>query len=82
MTRTQILLEAWQHKFLSTLARRQGTSLSGLIREWVDEKAAALRQSKSPDPILGIVGRVDDPADDVSENTDLYLYGPQGPSQE
>ena len=75
MTRTQILLEPWQHKFLSGLAKKRGRSLSGLIRDWVEEKAAALKSERGKDSLLGLAGIVSDRSADVSENVDSYLYG-------
>ena len=80
MTRTQILLEAWQHEFLSSLARKSGLSLSGLIRRWVEEKAAPVRGAIQADPLVKIVGAVEDPAHDVSENVGGYLYGKRDPA--
>ncbi|MBI5244429.1 MAG: hypothetical protein HY922_12245 [Elusimicrobia bacterium] len=81
MTRTQILLETWQHKFLSGLARKKGKSLSALIREWIDEKAAAFKASGSRDSLYDMVGSIEDKAADVSENVDAYLYGGKRPER-
>ena len=78
MTRTQVLLENWQHKFLAGLARKRGMSLSAFIREWVDEKAAALKGSATRDPLYDLVGSIEDAASDVSEDVDGYLYGGKG----
>lgn len=75
MTRTQILLEPWHQRFLAGLARKSGLSVSAIIRQWVEEKAAASKSGRLKDPIFGIVGMVRDSAGDVSENTDAYLYG-------
>lgn len=75
MTRTQILLEAWQHRFLAGLARKSGMSVSGLIRAWVEEKATASKVGRHDDPIFKIVGMAAGGASDVSENVDAYLYG-------
>lgn len=75
MTRTQILLEPWRHNFLAGLARKSGLSVSGLIRGWVEEKAAAVKGKSQEDPLYKIVATVHDKASDVSENVDAYLYG-------
>lgn len=79
MTRTQILLETWQHKFLAGLARRNGLSVSSLIRGWIDEKAAAAKGGARADSLYNLVGTVHDRASDVSENVDDYLYGAKSP---
>ncbi len=78
MTRTQILLEPWQHKFLCALARKSGVSLSGLIRQWVEERAASLKADRRQDSLFELAGMVCDKAGDVSENVDAYLYGRKG----
>lgn len=75
MTRTQILLESWQHRFLAGLARKSGMSVSGLIRAWVDEKASAAGGKGREDALYRMVGSVQDEASDVSEDVDAYLYG-------
>lgn len=73
MTRTQVLLDNWQHDFLAALARRKGISVSALLRGWIEEKAAGMKNQ--PDSLLGLAGIVADGAGDVSENVDDYLYG-------
>ena len=77
MTRTQVILQSWQHKFLHSLARKRGLSVSGLLREWIEEKAGSLRQP-GQDPLFNLVGMIEDRASDVSENADFYLYGDKG----
>ncbi|MBI5624536.1 MAG: hypothetical protein HY924_12220 [Elusimicrobia bacterium] len=81
MTRTQILIETWQHRFLAGLAHKRGLSLSALIREWIDEKAAAVKDAGKQDPLYDIVGMVEDGAPDVSDDPDSYLYGGKGPGR-
>ena len=81
MTRTQIIIDTWQHKFISALARKRGVSLSALLREWIDEKAAAAAGRPEQDPLLGLAGIVEDRADDVSERADDYLYGSKPPKE-
>jgi hypothetical protein len=76
MTRTQILLDDWQHKFLGALARRKGLSVSALVRGWIEEEAGGMKDRE--DPLLKLKGVVADPAGDISENTDSYLYGEKG----
>lgn len=78
MTRTQILLETWQHRFLAGLAHKRGLSLSGLIREWIDERAEAIKHAGRQDPLYDIVGMVEDKAAGVSDDPDSYLYGGKG----
>lgn len=75
MTRTQILLEPWHHKFLAELARKKGTSVSAVIRHWIEEKAAPTSGSRRLDPLFEVVGMVKDSATDVSDDPDAYLYG-------
>ncbi len=73
MTRTQILLDDWQHKFLSGLARKKGLSVSALVRRWIEELAGGVKDRE--DPLMKLAGMAEDAAADVSENTDAYLYG-------
>jgi hypothetical protein len=44
LTRTQVLLEPGQLDQLNQIAAQEGKSLSGLLREWVDQ---ALEQRRS-----------------------------------
>jgi hypothetical protein len=75
MHRTQILLDEWQYTQLKTMAERDGSSMSRLIRDavtaFLDRPArrAATRLSE-------IAGIGDDPATS-GERHDEVLYGPK-----
>lgn len=73
MHRTQILLEEWQYETLRARAEREGRSLSGLIRELLQNALAETPSStgNSLDALEG-VGE-DDEA--YGEEHDRFLYG-------
>jgi hypothetical protein len=76
MKRVQVILEAWQHDWLTEEAERQATSISALLREIVTE-AIERRQAEGwqDDPIWGIIGIAEGPDDGItSENLDQFLY--------
>jgi hypothetical protein len=76
MRRTQLLLEDWQHQWLTEEAERQDLSMSGLLRQLLTE-AIERRQAegREDDPLWGIIGIAEGPDDDItSENLDQVLY--------
>ena len=76
MKRTQIILEDWQHEWLTEEAKRQNLSMSALLRELLTE-AIERRQAEGweDDPLWGIVGMAEGPDDGItSENLDRFLY--------
>lgn len=76
MKRVQVILEAWQHSWLSEEATRQSLSLSALLRQLLTE-AIERRQALSlaHDPLLDIIGIAEGPDDGItSENLDQFLY--------
>jgi hypothetical protein len=76
MVRAQIILDDWQHEWLSEQARQHSTSMSALVRELLTE-AIERRQIGSPeeDPLWGIIGIGAGPDDGISsENLDEFLY--------
>lgn len=77
MTRTQILLDEAQYRWLTTQARRQHTSLSGLLRRLIDAQRTAQSRSRRDDPVFRLIGLARDRARDVAEHHDRYLYGPR-----
>ena len=76
MKRTQIILEDWQHEWLTEEAKRQNLSMSALLRELLTE-AIERRQAEGweDDHLWGIVGMAEGPDDGItSENLDRFLY--------
>ena len=76
MKRTQMILEDWQHEWLTEEAKRQNLSMSALLRELLTE-AIERRQAEGweDDPLWGIVGMAEGPDDGItSENLDRFLY--------
>jgi hypothetical protein len=85
MHRSQILLEQWQYEYLADEARRQGKSISELVRGWLTEWFAS-RHSGAPehDPFFDIIGIVASGDGHVAENHDQYIYTtdwPRAPSE-
>ena len=75
MTRTQILLEESQHRWLIVQARRQQKSLSQVLRELVDAQRTKFIRKRHDDPLFRLVGMGPDRVRDVAEQHDRYLYG-------
>lgn len=76
MKRVQLILEEWQHEWLSEEAENVSTSMSALLRQLLTE-AIESRQSANlaDDPLWGIIGLAEGPDDGISsENLDEYLY--------
>lgn len=76
MHRTTILLPETLKRRASKLARREGVSLSELIRSALEEKLAA-RTSWANDSLWKALEPMDFPADsptDLAANHDDYLY--------
>lgn len=76
MKRVQLILEEWQHEWLSDEAENVSTSMSALLRQLLTE-AIENRQSTTlaDDPLWEIVGVAEGPDDGISsENLDEYLY--------
>lgn len=76
MKRVQMILEEWQHEWLSEEAQRHSTTMSALLRDLI---TAAIEQRQTAtiadDPLWGIIGIGAGPDDGVtSENLDLFLY--------
>ena len=76
MKRVQVILEEWQHQWLSEEAERQTSSISALLRELLTE-AIERRQTQGweDDPLWGVIGLGEGPDDGItSENLDQFLY--------
>ena len=76
MRRVQMILEEWQHEWLSEEAQRQSTTMSALLREVI---TAAIEQRQAAtladDPLWGVIGIGSGPNDGItSENLDTFLY--------
>lgn len=75
MTRTQILLEPPQYRWLTIQAQRQHKSLSQVLRELIDQQQARPVRLRREDPLFRLIGLGADRARDVAEHHDRYLYG-------
>jgi len=82
MKRVQLILEDWQHLWLAEEAKRQGVSMSALLRELLSQGIEARQtQALQEDPLWGVIGMAAGPDDGVtSENLDAILYPPITPS--
>ncbi len=76
MKRVQMILEDWQHEWLAQEAKREGVSMSALLRELLSQAIEARQsQTLSDDPLWGIIGLAQGPDDGVtSENLDQVIY--------
>ncbi len=83
MVRAQIILEEWQHEWLSEQARQQSISISALVRQLLTE-AIERKQfgNLEDDPLWGVIGIGAGPDDGVtSEDLDTYLYRAEWPNR-
>jgi len=76
MHRTQILLEEWQYEALRARAKREGRSLSSVIREILGATLNSQRPGHQR-RLSEIQGIGEDP-DTYGEDHDKYLYGLDG----
>ena len=73
MTRIQVLISRAQNEKLVYLAKRIGTTKSGLIREAVD-RLLEERVPKDSDPLLELIGQAGEAGKtDISVKHDSYL---------
>lgn len=73
MTRIQVLLTRAQNEKLTSLAKRSGTTKSGLIRDAVDQLLKE-RVPEDRDPLLELVGQAGKAGKtDISIRHDSYL---------
>ena len=78
MVRTQIYLSARQQEFLQRQAQREGETMAGMIRRFIDEKMEVPPDAWTTNSLLDLAPR--DPAEkhlpkDGSTNLDYYVYG-------
>ncbi len=75
LAKTQVYLKSDQQRTLKKLAKREHVSVSGLIRQLVDEyiSLAKICSDKTPQKRLSIIGIGDCGPADVSENHDKYV---------
>ncbi len=76
MKRAQLILEDWQHEWLSAEAAKQNISMSALLRRLITRTIETSQiESIDDDPVWGIIGMAAGPEDGVtSENLDEALY--------
>lgn len=76
MKRVQVILEEWQHQWLTDESKRESISISALLRQLLTESIER-RQSESweNDPLWEVIGLAEGPDDGItSENLDQFLY--------
>lgn len=83
MKRVQIILEEWQHDWLSKEAAKHSSTISALLRQLLTEAIERQQAANlSDDPLWGIIGLAEGPDDGItSENLDQFLYNLNGQSQ-
>ena len=76
MKRVQMILEDWQHTWLSEEAERQLTTMSALLRQLLSESIErAQADTLADDPLWGIIGIAEGPNDGItSNNLDQFVY--------
>ena len=74
MHRTQIYLEEDMYDELTARARREGTTLAGLIRDLLRRALGGLAAAE-PDPFDAVIGLGAGDGAAVAENHADYLYG-------
>ena len=77
MHRTQIQLEERQYRYLKAKAKRNGKSISAILRELVDSQIRD-QNPNGEDTLLKIVGMAEGPAGTTARHHDDYLYGNKG----
>lgn len=77
MIRTQILLEEVQYRWATAQARRQQKSMSQLLRDVIDAQREGQVRGRRDDPLFRLISLGRDPAHDVAERHDQYLYRAQ-----
>ncbi len=75
LTKTQVYLESEQQKALKKLAKKERSSVSGLVRQLVGQYISLIKinSGKVPRRRLSIIGIGDSGLTDVSENHDKYV---------
>ena len=77
MVRTQIYLSSRQQEFLQRQAQREGETMAGMIRRFIDEKMEVPADAWKNNSLLEPAP--EDPANDLPEdasiNLDHYVYG-------
>jgi hypothetical protein len=76
MKRVQVILEEWQHQWLTEEAEHLSLSISALLRQLITE-AIERRQAEGwqDDPLWGVIGMAEGPDDGISsENLDNFIY--------
>ncbi len=74
MHRTQILLEQEQYRLLGIEARKQGVSVSALVRKLVDAYFQGDREPQA-DPLESIIGMGSGTGEAIGRDHNRYLYG-------
>jgi hypothetical protein len=81
MKRVQIILEEWQHDWLSSEAERLALTVSALLRQLLTESIERRQTVQlQDDSIWGIIGMAEGPDDGItSENLDTFLLSTPQP---
>lgn len=73
--RAQILLTRLQYRYLRTRAKREGSSVSAIVRDLIQAEIEDQRQALAEDPFWEIVGMVAGGDPDAGLAHDHYIYG-------
>ena len=73
MHRAQVLLQECHFSFLKTESERQGKTISGLLREIVDDYVR--NQARQDDPLWELIGIADGEDEATGRRHDMFLYG-------
>jgi len=76
--RTQVYLEESQYRLLQSLARRQGKSLAGVVRDILNGYFRGAAAAGTQDPFHRVIGIGKGDGSAVAESYEDYLYG-EGP---
>jgi hypothetical protein len=75
MHRSQILLEEWQYEYLNDKARREGKSISQIVRELITERIETHHgETWEDDPFFDIIGMASGDGSPVGRDHDKYIY--------
>jgi hypothetical protein len=73
MHRAQVLLYEHHYSFLKTESERQGKTISGLLREIIDNYLQ--NQAREDDPLWDLIGMAEGEGKAIGREHDKYLYG-------
>lgn len=72
--RTQISLEDWQYQALLEMSRKTKKSLSGIIRDLINDKFSKQMIKKDKEPLFKLIGIGAGDGSAAAREHDKYLY--------